>query len=313
MILEIQDFQRPWTSWFVRIVSNCGGRLTLNYIVAIDDQIDSTTNDFIHLFYLDWHIHPVGWTKKHSDKYVYDIPTDRTVQVEKETMVDFCFSQAEQQFLPKSLFDEQEKIREHRFTAGMKLEVFDTKSLNVYIGEVTEVYNEFYFRVELDDENRSSFVAHGRNPFILPAHWASDHHLVLMKGKSIRQSEEFWTNYTETHGIHDIAPESCFHLIKLNSNGSNRVEPGMKLEMISTFNGEDRVFSVTLIMIIDHLMWLRIDNRLAIDSEHSLYRVVPINSLDIFPVGWAKYSGFQLVTPIEYQIETERSEQDLRQ
>ena len=35
------------------------------------------------------------------------------------------------------------------------------------------------------------------------------------------------------------------------------------------------------------------------NDEHLFYHVLPINSLDVFPVGWAKFNGFDLLTPIE--------------
>ena len=151
--------------------------------------------------------------------------------------------------------------------------------------------------------NESSFIAHSTHPHILPPHWATEHKLALMNGKGIRQSEDYWNLYTEKNGISDLASERCFNLITLNSTGNNRVEPGMKMEMIYTLNNKDYVFSVTLIHVVDHLMWLRIDNTSLFNDEHLFYHVLPINSLDVFPVGWAKFNGFDLITPIQYKME----------
>ena len=54
MLLEIQDFDRPWTLWFVRIINNRGGRLHLRYIIdhSNDENLQSIPSD-IHIFYLD--------------------------------------------------------------------------------------------------------------------------------------------------------------------------------------------------------------------------------------------------------------------
>lgn len=210
------------------------------------------------------------------------------------------------QFSPPDLFKEQEEIVKHRFTEGMKLEIFQTKTQNVYIGKIGLIHNEYYFDVIIDndDENQYSFVGHSTHPHLLPAHWGAEHKLILMNGKNIRQSEDYWNSYTEKNGLSDLAPEKCFNLITLNTTGTNKVEPGMKMEMIYTLNNKDYVFSVTLIHIIDHLMWLRIDNtNLFNDDEQFLYHVLPINSLDVFPVGWAKFNGFELITPMQYQME----------
>ncbi len=82
------------------------------------------------------------------------------------------------------------------------------------------------------------------------------------------------------------------------------------MEMIYTLNKIDYVFSVTLIHVVDHLMWLRVDNTTLFNDEHLFYHVLPINSLDVFPVGWAKFNRFHFLTPMQYQIQIKTSEQN---
>ena len=310
MLLEIQDFNRPWTLWFVRIINNQGGRLHLRYILNSNEEDSLETSSDIHIFYLDWRVHSIGWSSKDPSIYSYDLPTCSSLSIDKQEIIDQCINKSRTQFLPPHLFKDQEEIRKHRFTEGMKLEVFDSNSQNIYVGRIGHIHNEYYFDILLDNENESSFIGHAAHPHILPAHWAAEHRFALMKGKNIRQSEDYWSHYTEKNGKNDLASDRCFHLITLNSTGNNRVEPGMKMEMISTLNNQDYVFSVTVIHIIDHLMWLRVDNRSLFDDEHLFYHVVPINSLDVFPVGWAKFNGFELLTPIEYKIEIHTYEQN---
>ncbi|CAF4142723.1 unnamed protein product [Adineta steineri] len=311
MILELQDINRPWTLWFVRIINNQGGRLHLRYITK---TIDNEQEDCdIHLFYLDYRVHPIGWTSNNSLIYSYDIPTCLQVTIDKQSIIEMCLTQSEKQFFPPNLFKEQQEILKHRFTEGMKLEIFDGKRQNVYIGRIGHIHNEYYFDIIIDNDNENelSFISYSTDPHILPPHWAAEHKLALMNGKSIRQSEDYWNVYTEKNGISDLAPERCFNLITLNVSGNIRVEPGMKMEMIYTLNDKDLVFSVALIHIIDHFMWLRIDDtNLLNDDEHLYYHVLPINSLDVFPVGWAKFNGFQLITPIEYKMKIKTYEQD---
>jgi hypothetical protein len=300
MLLELQDMNRPWTLWFVRIINNRGGRLHLRYIRNTNDDEDCD----IHIFYLDWRVHWIGWTSKNSSIYIYDIPTCLPLNIDKQMIIDMCLIKSQTQFFPPNLFKDQEEIRKHRFTEGMKLEVFDSKAQNIYVGQIGQIYNEFYFEILIDNDNRSSFIGHATHPHILPAHWAAEHRFALMKGKGIRQSEDYWNAYQ------DLASERCFNLITLNSTGNNRVEPGMKMEMIYTLNGNDSVFSVTLIHVIDHLMWLRIDHTDLLNDEFIFYHVLPINSLDIFPVGWAKFNGFDLLTPMEYKIQINTYQQN---
>jgi hypothetical protein len=310
MLLEIQDINRPWNLWFVRIINNRGGRLHLRYIINTNEDEEKEDSSDIHIFYLDWRIHFIGWTSNNSSIYSYDIPTYLSLTCDKQSIIDMCLRKSQKQFLPLNLFKDQEEIRKHRFTEGMKLEVFDSKSQNIYVGQIGHIYNEYYFDIILDNENQSSFIAHATHPHILPPHWASEHRFALMKGKSIRQSEDYWNNYTEKNGKNDLASERCFHLITLNSTGNNRVEPGMKMEMIYTLNEKDFVISVTLIHVIDHLMWLRIDDTSLFHDEQLIYHVLPINSLDVFPVGWAKFNGFELIKPIQYQMDIKTYQQN---
>lgn len=311
MLLEIQDSDRPWNLWFVRIINNRGGRLHLRYVIHHfnEENADAISSD-IHIFYLDWRVHSIGWSTKTSSIYSYEIPSCLSLSIDKQEIIDICRKKSGEQFLPPHLFKEQEELRKHRFTEGMKLEVFDVKTQNIYLGQIGPIHNDYFFDVRVDNDNESSFIGHATHPHILPAHWATEHRLALMKGKGIRQSEDYWNIYTEKNGKNDLASERCFNLITLNSTGNNRVEPGMKMEMISTLNNQDYVFSVTLIHVVEHLMWLRVDNTSLFTDEHFFYQVLPINSLDIFPIGWAKFNGLELLTPIEYQMRMKTYEQD---
>ena len=202
MLLELQDLNRPWTLWFVQIINNRGGRLHLRYITNADNEEEedsSLSNDDIHLFYLDRRVHFIGWTSNNSLIYSYDIPTCLTLTIDKQIIIDMCLTQSSKQFLPPNLFKEQQETVKHRFNEGMKLEVFDCKSQNIYIGRIGQIHNEYYFDVIIDndDENEVSFVSHSTHPHILPPHWAAEHKLALMNGKSIRQSEDYWNFYTE--------------------------------------------------------------------------------------------------------------------
>ena len=306
MILEIQDINRPWTLWFVRIINNRGGRLHLRYIINTNNEDDDShlSSLDIHIFYLDWRVHLIGWTSKNPSIYSYNIPTCLKIDIDKQILIDMCLIKAQNKFYSPNLFKDQEEIRKHRFTKGMKLEVFDSKTQNIYVGQIGQIYNEFYFDIIIDNDHQTSFIAHATHPHILPAHWATEHRFALMKGKGIRQSEDYWNTYE------DLASERCFNLITLNSTGNNRVEPGMKMEMIHTLNNNDIVFSVTIIHVIDHLMWLRIDNTSLLNNDELFYRILPINSLDIFPIGWAKFNGFELLTPMEYKVEIKTYEQN---
>jgi hypothetical protein len=252
MVLEIQEKNRPWTLWFVRIINNQGGRLHLRYIINTNNEetVEENLTD-IHIFYLHWRVHEIGWSKRNTSIYSYEIPSCLSLTFDQQQIIDFSYAKSQEKRLPANLFKDQEEIRKHRFLQGMKLEVFDSPTQNIYVGEIGQIHNEYYFEIILDNESQSSFIGHATHPHLLPPHWATEHRFALMKGKGIRQSEDYWTHYTN-----NLASERCFNLITLNSTGKNRVEPGMKMEMILNLNHRDSVFSVTLIHVVDHLMWL---------------------------------------------------------
>jgi hypothetical protein len=57
-------------------------------------------------------------------------------------------------------------------------------------------------------------------------------------------------------------------------------------------------------------MWVRVDNPLSSEDDHAFYHVIPINSLNVFPVGWARHHGFKLIPPNEFDVEVKTLEQD---
>ncbi|CAF1270745.1 unnamed protein product [Rotaria sordida] len=326
MLLELQDINRPWTLWFVRIINNHSGRLHLRYITNTTEDEEEDSSLDIHIFCLDRRVHFIGWQSNNSSVYFYDIPTClKLITIDKEKLIDICLSQSKKQFLASNLFKEQEEIIKHRFTEGMKLEVFESNKQNIHIGRIGHIHNDYYFDIIIDNDddnntNELSFIGYSTHPHILPAHWAAEHKLALINGENIRQTKDYWNLYTEKNGIENLYTEKngienlvlerCFNLITLNAAGNNRVEPGMKMEMIYTLNNKDYVFSVTLIHIADHLMWLRIDDTSLFNDDKLFYHVLPINSLDVFPVEWAKFNGFDLITPIQYQTIIKTYEQN---
>ncbi|CAF0799119.1 unnamed protein product [Didymodactylos carnosus] len=308
MILEIQGEVRPWTVWFVRIAKNQGGLLKLHYV-----GLDDNESDF-YLFYLEWRLHVIGWmAATNSTDFIYELPVHLlpNEKIDRQKIIQECGRNI--WFIPPHIFKPQDVIPKHRFISGMKLEVFEPSNQHVYPGSVGHVHNEYYFDVHIDsavvqdnDIQQHQFCAYASHPFILPAQWATQHKLALMKTKSSRHPEDYWKLYAEKKSqadeAVDIAPERYFQLPTLSSTTS-RIEPGMKLELIYPANS-NKIVSSTVVHIADHLIWLRVD------SEHGIYSVVPINSMKIFPIGWAKYNHIDFIKPLRYSVNVKVSKQN---
>jgi len=74
-------------------------------------------------------------------------------------------------------------------------------------------------------------------------------------------------------------------------------EPGMKLESVNPSQSGQIAVGTIVDVIGDRLLRLSLDHlsSLSLDDMTFLY---PIDSFDVFPIGWAESNGYQLKTPV---------------
>ncbi|XP_076304706.1 scm-like with four MBT domains protein 2 isoform X2 [Tachypleus tridentatus] len=302
MKLEVQEEFQPSCVWIATVLENVGGRLLLRY-----DGCESASWDF-WLFYLSYQLHMVGWGSMQG--YEYKPPSDITHhhnQREWEKILKASFSESKSCSLQADLFRGTTEIKTHKFKEGMKLEVVSPSNrLQIYPGTVVKVINNHFFLVTADDYRKEAdklkltperqllpptLCCHADSHLIFPINWAKQHGLRTHFPKGYLDNpgnKEFdWEKYLNFCGA-EAAPEDNFNLICPNPG----FEGNMKLEAVNLFQPY-QICAATVNRVIEPIMWIQLDS---VDTFHP-HHIVPLNSQEIFPVGWCESNSYPLKPP----------------
>ncbi|CAH1784251.1 unnamed protein product [Owenia fusiformis] len=287
MKLEAQHVLSPTTVWIVEVLENVGGRLLLRYECA-----QTASHDF-WLFYLDLRLHPLGWGQE--QRFQYFPPAE--LQVDAATWserLNAIFDDTEQPILPPDIFKDQEKLEEHKFQFGWKLEVLDTNNhTDVCPGHVIEVVNSNYFIAEIDDlsdnPEKLRVCCHKNTPGIFPVDWCKWNGVRLAIPRGWPKDKEFnWQEYMEETKT-TPAPENAFNLKHAPEHDFER---GMKMEAVNP-RAPHQICAATITKIIHHLIFVHLDSSATVIGSH----ILGVNSHHIFPVGWCESNGYPIKPP----------------
>ncbi|XP_013794742.1 scm-like with four MBT domains protein 1 [Limulus polyphemus] len=302
MKIEVQEEFQPSFVWIATVLENVGGRLLLRY-----DGCESASWDF-WLFYLSYQLHMVGWGSLQG--YEYKPPSDiahHHNQREWEKILKASFSESKSCSLQADLFRGETEIKTHNFKEGMKLEVVSPSNrLQIYPGTVIKVINNHFFLVTADDYRKEAdklkvtperqvlpptLCCHADSHLIFPINWAKQHGLRIHFPKGYLENpgnKEFdWEKYLIFCGA-EAAPEDYFNLICPNPG----FEGNMKLEAVNPFQPH-QICAATVTRVIEPIMWIQLDS---VDTFHP-HHIVPLNSQEIFPVGWCESNSYPLKPP----------------
>lgn len=291
MKVEVQDCNYPIHVWVATVIENVGGRLLLRYF-----GIESGNQDF-WLFYLSHLIHPVGWAAKQN----YELLPPQAIKIQKTEPEWKSLQELSQQLnsenksISQDVLQQQEKLEEHCFEAGMKLEALHpVTKLHLYPATVKTVLNSFYFIVEIDDyktDKPVTMCCHRSSQVIFPINWAKENCIKL----------KFPRGYIDNPGNKDFdweeylqfckgkaAPGSCF----IQDFENPGFELNTKLEVVNPFQ-PNQVCAGTILSISSPLLFIRADSIDVTNCHH----VVPFITQDIFPVGWCESNNFPLKPP----------------
>ncbi|XP_069485774.1 scm-like with four MBT domains protein 2 isoform X2 [Ambystoma mexicanum] len=287
-LMELQDSQNPFQYWIVSVIENIGGRLRLRYVglegADICDQ---------WLFYLDCRLRPIGWCQENN--YKMDPPSDiRSLKSisEWKCALEKSLDDAAKCPLPVEAFKDHADLRSHAFIVGMKLEAVDpTEHFNICPASVTQVFNNHYFQVTIDDlrpdPGVSSMLCHADSLGILPVQWCLKNGVNLSAPKGYSGLDFDWADYQKQCGA-EAAPHVCFR----NTSNSRGFTKNMKLEAVNPRNPSELcVASITKVK--GRLMWLHLEVLQKPVPEY----IVDVESMDIFPVGWCEANGYSLTPP----------------
>lgn len=293
MKVEIQEELDPNNVWIATIIENVGGRLLMRY--------DGVTSHDFWLFYLSHRLHLVGWGHDHGCQYqppkeLKHIYSD----AEWTDILRVSVEESEKVKFPAQVLTPQETIETHSFKVGMKLEAVSPASkLQLCPATVTKVLNNYYFLVEIDDYRKDTdkkqspavICCHANSLVIFHVNWGKEHGVKIHFPKGLVDNpgnKEFdWQQYLDFCKA-EAAPPELFKGKFINLG----LESGMKLEAVNPYQ-TNQICAATVTRVVDPLIWIQFDS---IDIFHSNH-ILPMNSQDIFPVGWCESNGFLLKPP----------------
>uniref|UniRef100_A0A673ZKU9 Scm like with four mbt domains 2 n=1 Tax=Salmo trutta TaxID=8032 RepID=A0A673ZKU9_SALTR len=263
-VMEVRDLTDPFLYWAARVAQNIGGRLRLRHVGLQVDTHDTW------LFYLDVRLRPLGWAQENR------------LSLEPPTCV---FSTVTR------LFQDHADLTKHSFRAGMKLEmVSPSEPFHICPVSVTQVYNEHYFQVTVDDftpeATPQSLVCHSESPGILPVQWCLKNGIGLERPRGYLSQDFDWADYLKQSGT-ETAPDACFP----DSRGFAK---DMWLEAVNPVRPTE-VCVAQITQVRGRLLWLRLEGLPKSVPEC----IVDVESMDIFPVGWCETNAYLLTPPLK--------------
>lgn len=285
MFLEVQLEEQLNHVWVVKVIENVGGRLLLRY-----EALDSASDDF-WLFYLHHRLHSIGWAK--SRDLQYHPPSAVLTKLSDSDWSKYMeqnYEAFEKNHPPAEILEDQIKIEPHHFVEGWVLEAVHPKTLSaIYPALVKRVVNEYFFTVELILENCEEPVqmcCHAGSLNIFPVGWCTDNDIPL---SSTGGTDFQWQKFLEKNPA-EPASESAFKTVP--DKELHGFEPGMKLEAVNPCQ-MGQVCVATITKVMDGVMWLCLDHNPSSASEY----IVPVDTYDVFPIGWCESNNYPLKTP----------------
>uniref|UniRef100_A0A8C8DFC3 SAM domain-containing protein n=1 Tax=Oncorhynchus tshawytscha TaxID=74940 RepID=A0A8C8DFC3_ONCTS len=288
-VIEVRDLTDPSLYWAARVAQNVGGRLRLRHVGLQDDAHDTW------LFYLDVRLRPLGWAQE--NRLSLEPPAElRGLKsaLEWQEALEAARSEAQKNPLPLEVFKDHADLTKHSFRTGMKLEmVSPSEPFYICPVSVTQVYNEHYFQVTVDDLTPEatplSLVCHSESPGILPVQWCLKNGIGLERPRGYLSQDFDWADYLKQSGT-ETAPDACFP----DAWQSQGFAKDMWLEAVNPVRPTE-VCVAQITQVRGRLLWLRLEGLPKSVPEC----IVDVESMDIFPVGWCETNAYLLTPPLK--------------
>uniref|UniRef100_A0A4W5KXW6 Scm like with four mbt domains 2 n=1 Tax=Hucho hucho TaxID=62062 RepID=A0A4W5KXW6_9TELE len=290
-VMEVRDLTDPSLYWAAHVAQNIGGRLRLRHVGLQDDAHDTW------LFYLDVRLRPLGWAQE--NRLSLEPPAElRGLKsaLEWQEALEAARSEAQQNPLPLEVFKDHADLTKHSFRTGMKLEmVSPSEPFHICPVSVTQVYDEHYFQVTVDDLTPEatplSLVCHSESPGILPVQWCLKNGIGLERPRGYLSQDFDWADYLKQSGT-ETAPDACFP----DAWQSRGFAKDMWLEAVNPVRPTE-VCVAQITQVRGRLLWLRLEGLPRSVPEC----IVDVESMDIFPVGWCETNAYLLTPPLKPQ------------
>ena len=314
-ILELQDFKMPSNVWFVRILENIGGRLLLEYYFE-----DATKNLKFWLFYLDTHLHHVGWAKNNDYSYKLPVDYENLVLCDVKNVVEKVLNNpgdldtVNGNILVNDLFKNQQKFPKsytHRFQIGHMIEVLYENKF--YVAHIVELLKE-YFKVKLHTNNEIYVYFTPTSQHIFPIKWCEQNMLNLELPNKWPKEKGFfnWDEYIVLCNKKSELPEnfyvgadqSLFSLIisRHLTNICEKYKVGFYLECVNPLRPNEICIG-QIKLRVKHLLFIKIFSNSS--EENAELYIFTQNSFDLFPCGWCEMNEYKnFVLPSHFNVQT---------
>uniref|UniRef100_A0AAZ3PWF0 SAM domain-containing protein n=1 Tax=Oncorhynchus tshawytscha TaxID=74940 RepID=A0AAZ3PWF0_ONCTS len=290
MKLEVANKSSPDTYWVATIVTTCGQLLLLRFSGYGDDRKADFWCDVMTA-----ELHPVGWCTQ-NNKTLQPPEELRGLKsaLEWQEALEAVRSEAQQNPLPLEVFKDHADLTKHSFRTGMKLEmVSPSEPFHICPVSVTQVYNEHYFQVTVDDLTPEatplSLVCHSESPGILPVQWCLKNGIGLERPRGYQSQDFDWADYLKQSWT-EAAPDACFP----DAWQSRGFVKDMWLEAVNPVSPTE-VCVAQITQVRGRLLWLRLEGLPKSVPEC----IVDVESMDIFPVGWCETNAYLLTPPLK--------------
>uniref|UniRef100_A0AAZ3PNE7 SAM domain-containing protein n=1 Tax=Oncorhynchus tshawytscha TaxID=74940 RepID=A0AAZ3PNE7_ONCTS len=290
MKLEVANKSSPDTYWVATIVTTCGQLLLLRFSGYGDDRKADFWCDVMTA-----ELHPVGWCSQ-NNKTLQPPEELRGLKsaLEWQEALEAARSEAQKNPLPLEVFKDHADLTKHSFRTGMKLEmVSPSEPFYICPVSVTQVYNEHYFQVTVDDLTPEatplSLVCHSESPGILPVQWCLKNGIGLERPRGYLSQDFDWADYLKQSGT-ETAPDACFP----DAWQSQGFAKDMWLEAVNPVRPTE-VCVAQITQVRGRLLWLRLEGLPKSVPEC----IVDVESMDIFPVGWCETNAYLLTPPLK--------------
>lgn len=262
LVLEIQDSEKPYNFWPVKIIGNLGCLLTLEY-VNLKDETET-------IFYLSSRLFPKGHAANTKGlKYVVPshlISSYKDVNVNEAKTIDAPS-------VPEDLFQVSDKEPEkHKFEVGLHLEmIHPTTFQSLERCVVEQVVDEFYFIVQSVSNPSFRRVVSMMDPTIFPC-----------------------GTYKSLRSVGSVSDANSRGKVvqKRNFPDFKSAEELGFTDRQKLVVHENSIFrTATIIETKNHLLVLEMD------QTEKKYLFKSAHSMDIFPLGWCSTNGIMLQIP----------------
>jgi hypothetical protein len=199
------------------------------------------------------------------------------------------------------LFKNQQKLAMHRFSPGQKVEVMYKNQY--FMGTIVHLFDEFYFRVEIDIL-KVSICCNSTSQNILPLKFCDQNDLKLEVDSNNSGNNFDWDDYLSGEKLRlrkELKMNSWIAIDSTNFNSlttrhvqnlCEKFKLGSYLECVNPFDASE-ILVGRIYRRVKHLLYIYILNL-------EIIWVYTVNSYDLYPLGWCEMNNYnRFVVPIE--------------